>query len=250
MGGRTTRSLRLSITHTFRSRAGIGVSLFCSQLTVFRTLPIVAPSGVGTLVVVHWCFLAQRELEHLRLLACCFQGAMWLEPRALLACCALVLALVLLVCAVLQCTHRRRVVGLCWNYDAINRALKDKQLPALLLNLNALERNVARYCAIARAANKSLRIATKSIRVPEVVDRVLSIAKEHETTVSGLMCYSAAEARFYVRCARSEGFVLVHSRVCQANRYQGEVDLLIAYPCAATDLRDVLDANVGLQREI
>jgi D-serine deaminase-like pyridoxal phosphate-dependent protein len=85
------------------------------------------------------------------------------------------------------------------------RALADQPLPAALVDLDAFDRNVERLVAPVRAAGKTVRIATKSIRCPALVERAAKVAG-----VRGLMTYSAAESAFLVE--------------------RGARDLILAYP--------------------
>jgi D-serine deaminase-like pyridoxal phosphate-dependent protein len=71
------------------------------------------------------------------------------------------------------------------------RALADQPLPAALVDLDAFDRNVERLVAPVRAAKKTVRIASKSIRCPALIDRAAKV-----DGVSGLMTYSAAESAF------------------------------------------------------
>ncbi|WP_054706104.1 amino acid deaminase/aldolase [Bacillus sp. JCM 19041] len=83
-------------------------------------------------------------------------------------------------------------------------ALKKQHLPALLLNMDSLKQNVQQIMSTSQ--NKTIRIATKSIRSVQVLKRLLQM----DPFFQGLMCFTAAEAVFL-----SE---------------QGFDDLLIGYP--------------------
>ncbi len=80
-------------------------------------------------------------------------------------------------------------------------------LPAMFMDLDAFDRNAEKFIGIARDANKSIRIASKSLRVPSLLRRFQELAGE---VSQGVMCYSVAEAAFLA----DEGFD----------------DLLVAYP--------------------
>ncbi len=80
-------------------------------------------------------------------------------------------------------------------------------LPIMLVDLEAFDRNIEKLVAIARKHGKKLRPATKSIRVPDLIQRIVELGGD---TIQGLMCYSVAEADFLA----SRGFD----------------DFLIAYP--------------------
>ena len=86
----------------------------------------------------------------------------------------------------------------CSAGSSYRRAIEGQPLPCALVDLDAFDANVERLLAPARAAKKSVRIATKSIRVPELIDRVAKMPG-----VRGLMTYSAARARFSSSAGRA-----------------------------------------------
>jgi len=90
-------------------------------------------------------------------------------------------------------------------YGDFVRALEGERLPAVVVDLDAFDRNVERHLAITRARNLPLRPATKSVRVVSLLRRVLA----REGT-QGLMCFAVREAE------------ALHAR--------GFDDLFIAYP--------------------
>ena len=99
-------------------------------------------------------------------------------------------------------------------------ALEGQPLPAGLVDLDAFEANVDAVVLLARG--KSIRIATKSIRSPDLIERVLA---RGGSAFRGLMTYSAAETAFWAE--------------------RGQRDLLLAYP---TLQRSDLDHLVHAQR--
>ncbi len=94
-----------------------------------------------------------------------------------------------------------------WSYPALRALVADRPLPLMLVDLDVLEANTARLAGIAGAAGKTLRVASKSVRVPGLLRRIL----DHGEACRGLMCFAAEEAAFLFA--------------------QGFDDLLIAYPC-------------------
>lgn len=94
------------------------------------------------------------------------------------------------------------------------RALAGEPLPAAIVDLDAFDANVARLAAPARAANKRLRIATKSLRCPALVARAAARA---DGVVHGLMTYDARETGCYAR-----DFAAIVGAPAR--------DLLLAYP--------------------
>lgn len=78
------------------------------------------------------------------------------------------------------------------SYDQWRRVLVAEPLPAVVVDLAAFDRNVAAIAAMLGEGEirHTLRIATKSIRVPELTRRILAFGPPYQ----GLMCYAAAEA--------------------------------------------------------
>ena len=94
-------------------------------------------------------------------------------------------------------------------------------LPAAAVDLDALERNVDQVAAIVSTHGKRMRIATKSIRVPALIETILQRGGDR---FRGLMTYSAAEAAFWAE--------------------RGQRDLLLAYPTVQPrDLEHLVAAN-------
>jgi D-serine deaminase-like pyridoxal phosphate-dependent protein len=105
-------------------------------------------------------------------------------------------------------------------YARYCRALAGEVLPAALVDLDAVDENISRLAAPIRDAGKRLRIATKSLRCPDLVDYIAQ-----RTAAIGLMTYTAAETAFWAE--------------------RGYRDLLLAYP---TLLPAELDAIVAANR--
>ncbi len=73
------------------------------------------------------------------------------------------------------------------SYDSWRSLLLDERLPAALVDLDAVDRNLARL--LARLADgPTLRIASKSLRVPGILERLLESER-----VAGVMTYAADE---------------------------------------------------------
>jgi D-serine deaminase-like pyridoxal phosphate-dependent protein len=89
------------------------------------------------------------------------------------------------------------------NWDSLKRALGERPLPAALVDLDTLERNVAHVRKLAEG--KPVRIASKSVRHLGLLRRIAE-----QLGSKAIMSYSAREAAFLVR----EGFD----------------DILLAYP--------------------
>jgi D-serine deaminase-like pyridoxal phosphate-dependent protein len=80
-------------------------------------------------------------------------------------------------------------------------------LPAALVELDAFEANVDAIAGLVATRGRRLRIATKSIRAPALVERILARGGDR---FQGLMTYTAAETEFWAA--------------------RGQRDLLLAYP--------------------
>lgn len=109
------------------------------------------------------------------------------------------------------------------SYARLRRALAGERLPAAFVDLDALDRNLERHMARVGARHKTLRVASKSVRVVAVLRRLLG---RGSPTLRGLMCFAAREAEFLAKA--------------------GFDDLLVAYPVWQ---ESDLDAAVRLARE-
>ncbi|MCA9522855.1 MAG: alanine racemase [Myxococcales bacterium] len=92
-----------------------------------------------------------------------------------------------------------------WSYSALARIVADQPLPAMIVDLSRFDANVRRVASRLAERGKALRIATKSLRVPALIERAASLADSRR-----LMCFALDEACFLAE----EGFD----------------DLLVAYP--------------------
>lgn len=110
--------------------------------------------------------------------------------------------------------------ALSGTYDRYARAIDGVPLPAALVDLRAFDQNLARLLAPVRGAGKTLRIASKSVRVPALLRRALAAPG-----VRGVMTYAAKETL----ALAEDGFE----------------DLLLAYP---TVQRSDCDALVAASR--
>ena len=93
-------------------------------------------------------------------------------------------------------------------YSQFKALLKDERLPAVIVDLDAFDRNLVKLAEISRSSTKNFRVATKSLRVPALLARIL----KQGAPCRGLMCYSAEE----IEALATEGFD----------------DFLLAYPVA------------------
>jgi D-serine deaminase-like pyridoxal phosphate-dependent protein len=106
-------------------------------------------------------------------------------------------------------------------WERLRRAVSGHALPLALVDLDALEANVERLTAPARAAGKRVRIATKSVRCPALIKHIGDVAGD---VVAGAMAYAATECPLLVA--------------------HGVSDILVAYPTVqASDLECIVEAN-------
>jgi D-serine deaminase-like pyridoxal phosphate-dependent protein len=97
-------------------------------------------------------------------------------------------------------------------WQRFRRATAQEPMPFAIVDLEALEHNVATLTAPLSGSGKTLRIATKSIRSPDLVARIQAAAGP---VARGLMTYTATETAYWAE--------------------RGERDLLLAYPTATRD---------------
>ena len=118
------------------------------------------------------------------------------------------------------------------SYSEWKKILTGIPLPAVVVDVDAFDRNIKRFVDAAQAISNrhTIRLATKSVRVPSLIRRVLAAGPPFQ----GLMCYAATEAAFLA----DEGFD----------------DLLIAYPTRQpsdlTALRRIHDAGKTVRQMV
>ncbi len=93
------------------------------------------------------------------------------------------------------------------SWERYRAALADEPLPCALVDLDAVDRNLERLLGPVRAAGKTLRVASKSIRCTELLRYLDAAGGDH---IRGVMAYAATEAEHLVQ--------------------SGFDDVLVAYP--------------------
>lgn len=93
-------------------------------------------------------------------------------------------------------------------FSAWTQTLKQKKLPAAIVDLTAFNNNIKKIAASVKGTKKTIRIATKSLRVPELVNRIL----ENGPPFQGLMCYSVEEAE-YLHSLEMDDFLIAYPTV-------------------------------------
>jgi D-serine deaminase-like pyridoxal phosphate-dependent protein len=92
-------------------------------------------------------------------------------------------------------------------WDDFRRVLGGERLPASLVDLDAMERNVDRLASYVAGTGKTIRVASKSLRHRGLLRRVLARGGDR---MRGVLCYAAEEAAWLAG--------------------EGVDDLLVAYP--------------------
>jgi D-serine deaminase-like pyridoxal phosphate-dependent protein len=102
-------------------------------------------------------------------------------------------------------------------YARYRAATEGETLPCALVELDAFDANVRALVAPLTGTGKTLRLATKSVRCPDLVERAIGLAGP---VARGLMTYCAKETAFWMQ--------------------RGQRDLLLAYPVARRADADVI----------
>ena len=89
------------------------------------------------------------------------------------------------------------------SYEALKNLVKNTKFPLAICDLDAFNQNLEKVGKYLRRTKKSLRLCTKSVRVPELVNRV-----EKEDFVNGILTYNSAEALFYAENYKTEDILL------------------------------------------
>ena len=108
-------------------------------------------------------------------------------------------------------------------YERLRRLVAGESMPCAIVDLDALEANARALVKPLAGSGKTMRVATKSVRCPDLITRV----REATGAVArGLMTYTAAETAFWA--------------------HRGEKDLLLAYPVSRdVDAAQVAEANAA-----
>ncbi len=95
------------------------------------------------------------------------------------------------------------------DWDQTRTALAGERLPALVVDLDAFDRNVERVAAAARGTGKTVRVGSKSLRSLALIRRVL----DHDPVFHGILAFDPDEAAWLLETSPA------------AHR-----DVLLAYP--------------------
>lgn len=111
-------------------------------------------------------------------------------------------------------------------------------LPAALVDLDAFDRNLDRLLSLA-PPGKTIRLASKSIRVPELLRRALARSPRFR----GLMCFSAREARWLAQEGIGDDFLLAYP-----TSEPGDLAAIRELHDSGKTMRVVVDSPSGLER--
>lgn len=101
-----------------------------------------------------------------------------------------------------------------WNYHEMKNLIKGYPLPTMIVDLDIYLENVRRLGKIAEKNGKKLRMATKSIRVPSLIDLVL---KEGGKSFQGLMCFSVEECEKLYESYGYDDFLVAYPTVQESD---------------------------------
>ena len=80
-----------------------------------------------------------------------------------------------------------------WDYNTYKHIMKDEDLPAMVVDMEQLDRNIDLISAKSNKYGKQLRLASKSIRVPALIKYIL---EKGGSNYLGIMCFSVREAEY------------------------------------------------------
>ncbi len=83
--------------------------------------------------------------------------------------------------------------NLWMDHKRLSRLVADHPLPAALVDLRAFDQNLESLLAVARKAGKAVRLASKSVRCRDLMQRAMDAS---DGRIHGLMTYSARETAF------------------------------------------------------
>ncbi|MCA9596482.1 MAG: alanine racemase [Myxococcales bacterium] len=124
-------------------------------------------------------------------------------------------------------------------YERLRAALSGERLPAVVVDVDALDRNVARHVEMVAVWGKPLRAASKSVRVVSLLRRVL---REGAAAFRGVMCFAAREAE-YLAAEGFDDFLLAYPP-WQAS----DLDVVARLAAEGKTIRVAVDSREGIER--
>lgn len=116
------------------------------------------------------------------------------------------------------------------DYQYYNSIFKNKQLPLAYCNIDLLDKNCADIAQRASGENKTVRVASKSVRSVAILKRILA----SNPIYKGIMCYSGNEALFLLEQGLNNlllGYPIVNKdeikNICLATKNGKKVVLMV-----------------------
>lgn len=136
-----------------------------------------------------------------------------------------------------------------WDYDRLRKLSEEEPPPFMVVDLDVLDRNVDRLVRVARSEGKPIRVASKSVRVPSLLEYVRSRCGK---TFGGLMTYSPAETVF-LHERGFEDFLVAYPRVheenlrslIELNRSDADLRLMVDEPAHLRAIENAFDSVGG-----
>ncbi|NVM44289.1 MAG: alanine racemase [Candidatus Lokiarchaeota archaeon] len=135
-------------------------------------------------------------------------------------------------------------------YEELKNLVKNQKFPLVICDLDAFNQNLERVGKHLKESKKSLRLCTKSIRVPELVNRV-----EKEDFVNGIFTYNSAEALFYAENYKTKDILLGYptmskvdvEELCQAAKIEGVTITVMVDDTTQIDLLESIAAKNNVE---
>ncbi len=136
------------------------------------------------------------------------------------------------------------------NYKTLKNLVKDKKFPLVICDLDAFNQNLESVGKDLRRLKKNLRLCTKSVRVPELINRI-----EKEDFVNGIFTYNSAEALFYAEKYKTQDILLGYptmskvdiEELCQAAKIEGVSITVMVDDTKQVDLLDDIAAKNNVE---
>ena len=92
--------------------------------------------------------------------------------------------------------NKKRHNGKAWNWKLLNKMIKENNIsaPSMFIDLDVFEQNVLKLANLANKYNKTLRMATKSIRCPHLITHAMKISNG---TLKGIFIFIFFFPEFY-----------------------------------------------------
>ena len=110
------------------------------------------------------------------------------------------------------------------DYNFLKKLVKNRKIPLVVCDFDVFKQNLEKAGTLLMKKNKSLRLCTKSVRVPELVKFV-----ESQKFVNGIFTFNSAEVLFYAKEYNIKDILLGYpmysnidaSELCKAAKVEG-----------------------------